>query len=165
MRAPLRSLALFAAALAFAGCATLFTGTHDDVHFASEPEGAEVYIGGLYVGETPVTVPVRRRSFGDTEVTLRTAGYEPLTFVLRQEFNTVSVLNLADAFGWGIDVATGAVMRYERGGYLADFERGFVAHDVEALPRDDAGRLVVSPAAEAVAVVDKSTGLGYVFSR
>lgn len=115
------------------------------------------------MGQTPATIPVRRRSFDDTVVTLRMAGYEPQTFVLRQAFNTVAVLNLGDPLGWGIDVATGALMRYDKRGYLVVFEEGYVALGVETLPTDTAGRLVVPELGEAVAVVDEGAGLGYVF--
>lgn len=162
---PRTLLALFAAAaFALSGCATLFTGTHDDVRFDSDPSGAEIYIDGFYVGTTPATVPVRRQTFDDTEVTLRIDGYEPMSFVLRQEFNTVAVLNFGDLFGWGVDTATGALMRYDRSGYLVDFEEGYVALGMETLMTDEAGRLIVPPSDEAVAVVDESTGLGYVFA-
>ena len=47
-RIPLALAAL--AALALSGCATIFTGTHDDVYFDSEPAGAEIFIDGLYMG-------------------------------------------------------------------------------------------------------------------
>ena len=63
-----------------------------------------------------------------------------------------------------MDVATGAVMRYERGGYHVDFERGIVALGLETLTTDTQGRVVVPPTGEAVAVVDETSGLGYVFT-
>jgi len=37
----------------FSGCATLFHGTSEEVHFGSNPVGAEVWISGVKMGETP----------------------------------------------------------------------------------------------------------------
>jgi hypothetical protein len=68
-----------------AGCATVFTGTHDEVMIRSEPEGALVYIDGLEEGQTPATLDIKRPGVTNTEVTLRLDGYEPQPFVLRNE--------------------------------------------------------------------------------
>lgn len=144
-------------------CATLFTGTHDDVTFHSEPAGADVFIEGVYAGTTPFTAPVRR-TLHETEVMVRMDGYEPIAFLLKQEFNTVAVLNLADPLGWGIDVATGAVSSYDKRGYYVDFERDLVALGIDTLVRDAEGRVVVPETAETVAIVDEAQGLSYVFA-
>ncbi|NNF58730.1 MAG: PEGA domain-containing protein [Rhodothermaceae bacterium] len=157
------SIVLLGLLVSLSACATIFTGTHDDVTFHSEPEGAEVFIEGVYAGTTPLTVPVHR-TLHETEVTVRMEGYEPIAFLLKQEFNTVAVLNLADVLGWGIDVATGAVSRYDKRGYHVDFERDLVALGLDTLARDAAGRVVVPKPAETVAVLDEAQGLGYVFA-
>ncbi len=39
---------------ALSGCATIIHGTHQDVAFSSSPTGAEVWVDGVKVGETPV---------------------------------------------------------------------------------------------------------------
>lgn len=109
-------------ALSLNACATLFTGTKDTINFNSNPAGATVLIDGLEVGRTPVTVPVKRSMSGKT-VILRMNGYADRSFELSQEFNVISVLNLASVLGWGIDAVTGSIMKYDRKDYQIDMER------------------------------------------
>ncbi|GAB3037128.1 PEGA domain-containing protein [Spirosoma pulveris] len=108
--------------LSLQSCATLFTGTKDTIHFESQPSGAKVQIQGLDVGRTPVDVPVTR-SIAARTVTMNLDGYHPRTFDLTKEFNAVSVLNLFGILGWGIDVATGAVMKYDQKAYSMELEK------------------------------------------
>lgn len=41
-------------------CASMFNGTTDEVHFASTPEGAQVFEGTKQLGTTPCTVAISR---------------------------------------------------------------------------------------------------------
>jgi len=40
-------------------CATLISGTSQDIYINSNPEGAIIYDGGLNVGKTPATITVK----------------------------------------------------------------------------------------------------------
>ncbi len=113
MRLPVLAAALLVG-FSTTGCGTLLTGSHDDIVFESEPSGAEIVIDGFVVGQTPTTVPVKRAGFGSRQVTLRLDGYEPTNFVLSKGLNLVSVLNLVNILGWGVDAVTGSVMQYDR---------------------------------------------------
>jgi hypothetical protein len=44
-------------------------------------------------------------------------GYETRIITLDKELNVVSILNLGNLFGWGIDALSGAVMKYDRRSY------------------------------------------------
>jgi len=101
------------------GCATLFTGTRDTIRFDSDPRGAEVYINGERICRTPCQTPVRR-SMGIREASLRLDGYETRVFRLETDFNYVSLLNLSFLVGWAVDIATGAIIRYDRRDYRFD---------------------------------------------
>jgi hypothetical protein len=57
----LRLLAI-AALFATSGCAAMFGKKDQPVTFNSDPQGAKVYIGGKYIGQTPVTVKLPIRS-------------------------------------------------------------------------------------------------------
>ena len=94
MRSVLILGTLLMAGLLFAGCATLFTGTYDEVEIRSEPEGALIFIDGLEEGRTPAYLDIKRPGIGDTEVELRLDDYETRTFVLRKEFNTICARRL-----------------------------------------------------------------------
>lgn len=112
-------------------CATLFTGTHDRIYFNSIPAGATVEIDGFPQGVTPTSVLVKRTLSSKTAV-LRLEGYQTRQFQVDQTFNAVSLLD----FLWlplfwipGIvDLATGAVMRYDPKGY-----------NIELVKKPDAG--------------------------
>lgn len=98
------------------GCATIFTGTKDRINFNSEPSGALVYVNGIEQCRTPCSVNVTR-SVNDTDVEFRLDGYETRIITLNKEFNLVSIVNLTNPLGWGIDVISGAVMKYDQQSY------------------------------------------------
>ncbi|NDC76636.1 MAG: hypothetical protein EBZ67_01970 [Chitinophagia bacterium] len=84
-------------AVMFLGCATVFTGTKDTLRFDTEPRGAELSING--------------------ERICRLEGYWQEQFRLHTDFNYVSLANLNFIFGWAMDIATGAILRYDRREY------------------------------------------------
>ena len=98
------------------GCATIFTGTKDRISFISTPSGAVIYKDGLEICTTPCNYNVKR-SLNDTEVEFKLDGYETRLITLDKELNLVSIINLGNLFGWGIDVLSGAVMKYDRKSY------------------------------------------------
>lgn len=97
-------------------CATIFTGTKDRISFNSNPQGAVIYKDGVEQCKTPCTLKVKR-SMTDTDLEFKLAGYETRLITLDKEFNTVSIVNLGNLVGWGIDAITGAVMKYDRKSY------------------------------------------------
>ncbi len=98
------------------GCATIFTGTKDRITFTSSPSGATIYKDGVEICTTPCNYRVKR-SLNDTEVEFKLDGYESRLITLDKEFNLVSIINLGNLFGWGIDALSGAVMKYDRKSY------------------------------------------------
>ncbi len=166
LRSSITLLAALVAAAVLPGCATIFTGTSDTIRFESEPEGARIFIDGIERGRTPASVSVSRSAFDDKQVTLRLDGYEDRTFVLDKRFNAVSILNLAGLLGWGVDFATGAVMKYDPEMYsiTLDSER---AQRLDNLERDAYGHyLIPAPeGGEAVTVTDAESGVTLVFER
>lgn len=109
-------IALASFCLLFSSCATIFTGTKDRIAFNSSPSGAIVYIDGIEQCKTPCSVKVKR-GIDDKDVEIKLDGYETRIFELDKEFNIVSVLNLGNLLGWGIDVLSGAVYKYDRKTY------------------------------------------------
>lgn len=102
--------------LLITSCATVFTGTKDRISFNSTPSGATIYIDGVEQCTTPCTMKVSR-SLNDTDVELKLDGYETRLITLSKEFNVVSIINLGNLLGWGIDAVSGAVMKYDRKSY------------------------------------------------
>ena len=58
-----------------------------------------------------------KREFTDTEVKVESEGYDPVRFTIFKTFNAVSVINLFDLLGWGIDAATGAMTKPDQRAY------------------------------------------------
>ncbi|WP_103327977.1 PEGA domain-containing protein [Bacteroidetes bacterium endosymbiont of Geopemphigus sp.] len=100
-------------------CATLFTGTSDKISFQSEPQGAKVFVKGIERCTTPCRVSISR-SLTTTKAQMSLPGYEKKIFELTRTFNGISLLNFFGFIGWGVDAATGAVMKYDIKGYNFD---------------------------------------------
>lgn len=98
------------------GCATIFTGTKDRIAFSSTPSGATIYKDGIEICTTPCNYKIKR-SLNDTDVEFKLDGYETRLITLDKEFNLVSIINLGNLLGWGIDALSGAVMKYDRKSY------------------------------------------------
>lgn len=83
---------------ALSGCATLFKGSTEKVSFASDPDGAQVFVNGMMMGNTPLQLNLKSK---DTyAIDFRKAGYE----------NKVTIVNNKVGAGWIIlDVITGFI--------------------------------------------------------
>lgn len=147
------------------GCATLFSGSTDMVTFTSDPAGAEVLIGGLSRGTTPVTIPVKRAGFGSRNVTMRMEGMNPVTFEMSSSFNTVSLLNILVPVGFIVDAATGSITKYSQQNYNVNMRTGSVAYDMKDLEVNVAGAIVVPETGGDVVVIDQEAGVQFVFNQ
>lgn len=106
------SVLLLAGTLLTTSCATIFTGSKQTVQIKSFPEGATIEVDGIERGVTPAPVKLKK-GFSGQYVVLKKEGYETKTFQPETTFNAVSILNLFGILGWGIDAATGAMMKYD----------------------------------------------------
>ena len=90
-------------------CATVFCGSKAKVTFDSDiAEKATLTIDGRkYTNVTfPYTTKIRR-GFDETVVKAESPAYTTETVIINKSFNAVSVINLLNILGWGIDAATG----------------------------------------------------------
>lgn len=58
----------------------------------------------------------------ETVVKAEAPSYTTETVIINKNFNAVSVINLLDILGWGIDAATGAMTKPEFKFYQIDFQ-------------------------------------------
>ena len=111
-------------ALIFTSCATIFCGSKTQVTFTSNiKENATLTIDG--VKHPNVTFPYTtkvRRGFNETIVKAEAKNYQTETVIINKEFNAIAVLNLCEVLGWGIDAATGAMMKPEFKFYEIEFK-------------------------------------------
>lgn len=115
---------VFCAALLMSSCATVFCGSKAKVTFDSDiKEKATLTIDGRK--HTNVTFPYTtkiRRGFDETIVKAEAPSYTTETVIINKSFNAVSVINLLNILGWGIDAATGAMTKPEFKFYQIDFQ-------------------------------------------
>ena len=117
--------ALVISALLLSSCSTIFCGSKAKVTFESNiDQTADLTIDGRKHHNVtfPYTTKIKR-GFDDTVVKAEAEGYETQSFYIEKNFNAVSVINLCDILGWGIDAATGAMMKPEFKTYQIDFVR------------------------------------------
>jgi hypothetical protein len=119
----MKNFSLFCSALFLlvsTGCATIFTGTEDEIYFNSKPEGAVIYIDGIRICQTPCSADIDRsvkQKLGEA----RLKGYSTRVFELDTDFNLASILNFTNVLFWGIDFVTGAVVKHDPLVYYFDF--------------------------------------------
>ena len=102
--------------ITFSSCSSIFCGTKAKVSFESDiEESATLTIDGQKHHNVtfPYTTKVRR-GFDETIVKVEAPSYKTETIVINKNFNAVSVINLLDILGWGIDAATGAITKPEQ---------------------------------------------------
>ena len=97
----------------FSSCATIFTGTTQNVNFDSNQKGAIVRVNGQPVGSTPCNVSVKKSS--KATIHFSKEGYEDNLVELKGRFNATSLLGIL--LDWGIisiptDFITGAAWKY-----------------------------------------------------
>lgn len=120
----MKRLSVILGGLLLTSCATVFCGSKARVTFESDiDEKATLTIDGRK--HTNVTFPYTtkiKRGFDDTVVKAEAPSHETETIVIEKNFNAVSVINLLDILGWGIDAATGAMMKPEFKFYQIEFK-------------------------------------------
>jgi hypothetical protein len=107
---------LFVFILCMTSCATIFSGTKDRISFTTNVPGAKVLIDGVEICKTPCNENISRK-VGESQVEFKLEGYETRVVNLSKSLNIVSILNLGNLLGWGIDIVTGAVFKYDRKAY------------------------------------------------
>ena len=121
----MKKLAVFIiCALACSSCATIFCGSKTLVTFDSNiKESATLTIDGIKHRNVtfPYTTKVRR-GFNETVVKAEAENYQTETLIIDKKFNAIAVLNLCDILAWGIDAATGAMMKPEFKFYEIEFK-------------------------------------------
>jgi hypothetical protein len=70
----------------FSGCATIVDGTSQPVTFNSEPNRAKIFINGMQMGVTPLTIQVKRSK--NTVIVAKKDGYEEQQMPLQTKVNT-----------------------------------------------------------------------------
>jgi hypothetical protein len=103
------------AAVAFGGCATIFTGTTDDLAFDANVPDVLLSIDGEVQGQLPLSIKMSRNFVGGRRFVAKfeKPGYATQQFELKREFNTVAILDISSTLiSGGVDVLTGSLMKF-----------------------------------------------------
>ena len=106
-------------------CASIFCGSKAKVTFdCNVKEGVSLTIDGIKYNDVvfPFTTKVKR-GFDDTIVRAEAMSYKTETIVIDKKFNPVSIINLCDVLGWGIDAATGAITKPDNSYYQIEMKK------------------------------------------
>lgn len=103
---------------AITGCASIVTGTSQDVSFQSQPEGATVIINGKKIGKTPLTTNLKKES--KQTLIFEKEGYKTQTMQLSTSLNSWFWGNIVigGVIGSTTDGLSGAVHEYTPNQYF-----------------------------------------------
>lgn len=134
MKHCLKLVAIVAAASALTACASMHSGTTQEVKITSNPVGATVYVGvaskkddvttminKVKVGVTPLTVRLSRKSGA---VELQKEGYATVQVPLHTKMNSWvwGDILLTSPLSTSIDTSTGAANEFDPGEYMIDMK-------------------------------------------
>lgn len=104
------------------GCATIFTGTKDEVQITVEPTDARIYVDDRLVATGDTTVTIGRAGPPPT-IRVEKDGYKPQKFKATKEFNYIALTNTTSVFFWATDILSGSVLKYGKNKYHVQLVR------------------------------------------
>ncbi len=109
--------------IAISGCATIFTGTTQEINFSSEPTGAKVYIDGIEEGTTPLTATFKKGK--EYNIDFKLKGYEDKSLRLTYSIGVGWVILdvIAGLVGVVVDAITQAWFSFDVENYKAVMRR------------------------------------------
>jgi hypothetical protein len=103
----------------FQGCATLFSGSYDEIDLSSEPTGAQVLVNGKDEGNTPTTIRLKKSK--EYTIEFVKAGYKTkslrMTYGLGAGWLILDILS--GLVGIIVDAATGNWNSFDYDSYKA----------------------------------------------
>lgn len=108
--------------LFLSSCATLFGDKNKTVTVSTNPAGAKVYLNGAPVGKSPAQVRIAS-TLSSNVITVKAKGYNTITYPITTSVQPVAFLNLLNVLCWGIDFATGNVMKLDTNYISLDLDK------------------------------------------
>ncbi len=126
-------IAAAAAAVLFTGCASMQSGTTQEIEVNSNPAGATVYVGNypsgdktgmvnrVAMGKTPAKVRISRK---DGAIALEKDGYQPVLLPLTTKMNpwVWGDILLTSPLSTSIDSSTGAINEFDPGQFMIELK-------------------------------------------
>ncbi|WP_413533022.1 PEGA domain-containing protein [Empedobacter brevis] len=117
---------LFGGLFSLTSCATIISGSKQNVSFTSNPSKATVYINESEIGKTPIETKLERKKNYNVKIVLE--GYEPFETKLTKKFNAWYIGNIlfGGIIGLVIDPITGAMFKLTPQQIEAEMAQGTV---------------------------------------
>ena len=103
--------------LTLSSCATIFCGMKAKVTLNDPQQKQPVDITTDVKHYDNVTLPYKvkvKRGYRPSNITIESDGYKPLEITVLKNYNAATIANLTNIIGWGVDAATGALMKPEQ---------------------------------------------------
>lgn len=112
--------------LLFSSCATIVSGSKQNISFASTPSAASIFIDEVEVGKTPFQMKLARNS--EHEVMIKLEGYQAYQTKLTKKFNAWYFGNIliGGLIGLIVDPLTGAIYNLSPDQINAQLNKGTV---------------------------------------
>src|SRR5882672_9180903 len=110
------------AAISLTGCASIISGSNQEVTFHSTPEGATVSVNGKTFGKTPLTTALKKKA--GQSLSFEKDGYKTVTLQLETRLDSWFWGNilLGGFFGSTTDELSGAAHEYSPNQYMVTLE-------------------------------------------
>jgi len=107
----------------FSGCASIVSGSKQELSFQSTPDGASVTVNGRIIGKTPITTQLDKKA--DQTVVFSKDGYKPVTMQLTTSLDPWFWGNivLGGLIGSTVDGLSGAVHQYAPSQYFVTLDK------------------------------------------
>lgn len=113
--------------LALGGCATIFSDGQDTITFNSNVDKTKVFLDGIKLGETPLTIPIERKT-ASRKLKFTKSGYQTQELPLSHKFN-MNFAMLLDISGTvtfltpgAVDALSGNLIKYSPTEYHIEME-------------------------------------------
>ena len=142
-------LIIFFVICVLSGCATMLAPDSDNITIKTNPEGANIYHGANLLGKTPLTYSFKRETFEQKKLDIRMEGYKNQELLLQKTiedkalYNFVFILTTMGVTSWGIDAATGNMIKYSPDSYLIDLEKEYHSLSQKDVTRSQRFRFVI----------------------
>ncbi len=132
-------------------CASIFSGSKAKINLINNnvKEPVELNVDGHIYPDVyfPTTVRIKR-GFKPTKITATAKSYETGEVAIRKKLNGVSIINFFNPIAWGIDAATGAMMKPREKTYYIPMKlrdgaepQNYVELPQQTMPQEPAGRV------------------------
>jgi len=143
--------------LVLSGCATIFSDGEDVITFNSNVDKTKIFVDGIKIGETPLTIPIKRKT-ANRNLKFTKTGYQTQELPLSHEFNMnfAVMLDITGTLTFltpgAVDALSGNLIKYSPTEYHIEMEpiktgdhklfrqrvasKRFAAHNFASIQRD-----------------------------